>query len=94
MIPLPLTKLRVPRRRKVSDWHVSQMVAEFKKDGQLRPILVDCRFNIVDGIARFLAAKELGWERIYTDKITNGPVIAKSTVQRGRRVSTAVRHLS
>jgi len=89
MTPLPLKKLRPPTRRTVSDCHVNQMMDDLEKNGQLRPIIIDSRFNIKDGFARYLAAKRLGWEKIGTDKITNGPVIVKSASQRGqRRAST------
>ena len=88
MTPLPLKKLRPPTRRTVSDCHVSQMMDDLEKNGQLRPIIIDSRFNIKDGFARFLAAKRLGWEKIGTDKITNGPVIAKSASRCGRRLDS------
>lgn len=94
MTPLPLKKLRIPKRRKISEYHLSEMVAAFKKDGQLKSILIDTRLNVIDGAARLLAARELGWKTILTRKLTEGPAIARRTTQCGvRRATTAAGYL-
>jgi ParB-like chromosome segregation protein Spo0J len=95
MTPLPTKKLRIPKRRKISEYHLNQMVAAFKKEGQLKPILIDTRLGVVDGAARLLAARELGWKTILTRKLTEGPAIARRTNQRGsRRAPTTAGHIS
>lgn len=38
---------------------ITELVASIKKHGMLRPITIDVKLNIIDGMARWQAAKEL-----------------------------------
>lgn len=60
---------KVERLRPYSPWHdheesVVELMKSMRKIGLLRPLLVDCDLNIIDGHCRLEAAKRLGWDLI------------------------------
>jgi len=65
-----LNYLREPVR-KISDYHLQEMVRELKQHGQLKPLRVSGKVTIQDGVARYWAAIALGWTHIYVDDVVN-----------------------
>jgi hypothetical protein len=62
-----LFKLRNDNREKIDKNHLSRMVESLRDKNllYLKPILVNSKYEIIDGQHRFLAAKELGIELYY-----------------------------
>jgi len=79
--PIKWLRLHKRRERKISEDHIEEMVRDLRANGQLKPIIADSRKNILDGAARYLAAKRLGWKTILVSKPLDG-----QRLQRGRRV--------
>ena len=74
--------IKKPKRR-VSSEHIEEMKALLLREGQLKPIIIDQRNNIIDGVARYWAAHRLGWTMIYADFNGNGD--NQLPTPRGRR---------
>jgi len=53
------------RGREVSQSHIDDMARDLDQNGQLNPIRLTSANRIKDGLARYHAAKKLGWTHIY-----------------------------
>jgi ParB/RepB/Spo0J family partition protein len=46
---------------------LDELIASLKELGQLQPIIVDAKYNLISGERRYRAAKQLGWTEIEAD---------------------------
>ncbi len=65
MYRIKIEKIQEPKR-KVSQAHIDSMARDLDQNGQLNPLLVTDRQRIKNGVARYWAAKKLGWKYLFT----------------------------
>ena len=63
-LPLTSIKLNPERERKIDPDKFEKIKASMARDGQLQPILVTTKLELVAGKHRFKAAQELSWDKI------------------------------
>ena len=64
---IDISKIRKPGR-KVSDHAVQEMADSLNEIGQSSPLHLNKQNNIQDGVARYWAARKLGWTKLKVSK--------------------------
>ena len=68
---ISIDEIRVRKRVRADEGDISSLMTSLKKFGQLNPIIVDTRYELIAGARRLEAAKRLGWSTIKAIVVEN-----------------------
>ncbi len=68
---ISIDEIRIRKRVRTDEGDLYSLMNSFKKFGQLNPIIVDARYELIAGARRLEAAKRLGWSTIKAIVVEN-----------------------
>jgi ParB family transcriptional regulator, chromosome partitioning protein len=68
---ISIDEIRIKKRVRTDEGDLYSLMYSLKKFGQLNPIVVDARYELIAGARRLAAAKRLGWSTIKAIVVEN-----------------------
>jgi ParB family chromosome partitioning protein len=68
---ISINEIRIRKRVRIDEGDLYSLMNSLKKFGQLNPIVVDARYELIAGARRLAAAKRLGWSTIKAIVVEN-----------------------